>query len=334
MVAAGIKALTGERELVQAWRKLIPYQAGQSVVIKVNFNNTETCSDASNQMDAYPETVNAIVEGLTVIGVPANLIWVADPSRAIPIRFIEKIQNANVSYYASLAVCNTNSYSTDYVAEASSDASPTTHPSGNIVRPAKVLVDADHLINVPLLKGHGFAGITLGLKNHYGSVIFRGNNQWASRSEMHPYTNESINPDPTKSIVSDINNNPHIRNKTRLIVGDGLFGNAFDNTSPPEKWSIWGNSDSNILFFGTDPIATDSVMCDYINEERVQNQWPPATHASLQYGQELGLGTHDHWNNFTYKQYNLIDYRMVGSDYEPGLMPSGISPAITTLILD
>jgi hypothetical protein len=119
-----------------------------------------------------------------------------------------------------------------------------------------------------------------------------------------------------------------------LIVGDGLFGNALDNTSPPEKWAIWGNTDSNILFFGTDPIATDSVMCDYINEERVQNQWPQATHASLHYGQELGLGVHDHWNTFTEKQYSLIDYRVVGSDFEPGPISKIPVSGITTLILE
>jgi len=45
-------------------------------------------------------------------------------------------------------------------------------------------------------------------------------------------------------------------------------------------------------------------MLDYITEEQGGN----ITQSSLHYGADLGLGVHDHWDNFESKQYSLIDY--------------------------
>lgn len=316
MVEKGLMNLTGAANVSDAWRALIPYQPGEAVAIKVNFNNHSTCPSNDNLIDAYPETVNAVIDGLKSIGVPSNRIWITDPSRAIPERFVNKITDPDVHYYTSLSWirCGPNFYATDYVALDSPAASATTHPSGDVVRPAQVFVDAAHLINMPLLKGHSGSGwMTLSLKNHYGSVTFRNypsSNQNDERNRMHQYIVPYLNPDTGKSTLADISNNPHIRNKTRLIIGDGLFGNPRNNYESVTRWEIFNNDDPKILFFGTNPIATDSVMCDYISEE----QGLPITHSSLHHGAELGLGTHDHWDSFLTKQYALIDYIHIDMD--------------------
>jgi len=318
MVACGVMALTSSNSLSEAWRKLIPYEGGQFVVIKINLNNSMSC-DPTNSMDAYPETVNAVIDGLSLIGVPFNNIWVADPSSVIPPRFINRISSQQVRFFSTRSLCTPNSYKTDYVRVDSPAATPTTYPAGDFVRPAQVFVDAHHLINIPLFKGHGGAGITLGMKNHYGSVTFNGNDQFSARQRMHSYLFQGVNPDPGKSILGDVCNNPHIRDKTRLIIGDGLFGNPSTNVSSPIRWKIFGNEDPNILFFGTDPIAADSVMCDYINEERTQIGLPAASRGCLLYGQNLGLGVHDHWDGFLTKIYSSIDYHPIENcDYQPG----------------
>lgn len=316
MVKKGVMALTGGVNAVEAWKILIPYQAGEAVAIKVNFNNIYNCSSGDdNDIDAHPETVNAVIDGLISIGVPANKIWIADPSRGIPSRFINKITNADVQYYtAKWHTCSENSFQTDYVAADSADASPTTHPAGDVVRPAKVFVDAAHLINIPLLKGHGLGHMTLGMKNHYGSVTFSGDSQDVERQKMHIYLEPETNPDLEKSILADISNNPHIRNKTRLVLGDGLFGHPTTNWQSVQKWKIFDNNDPNILFFGVDPIATDSVMLDYIAEEQSRLGYKTVIHSSLHHGQQLGLGVHDHWDSFASKQYALIDYINIDMD--------------------
>jgi len=317
MVKSGIMALTGATNVLNAWKSLIPYQAGEAVVIKVNFNNIYDCNSGDdNDIDAYPETVNAVIDGLTSIGVPANNIWITDPSRGIPNRFINKINNPNIVYYTTKHWYNRNSI-TDYVPTNSSHASPTTHPPGDLVRPAQIFVDAAHLINIPLLKGHGAGHMTLGMKNHYGSVTFSGSNQDSERNRMHKYLEPGMNPDPAKSILADICNNPHIRDKTRLIIGDGLYGHPITNWQSVARWKIFDNDDPNILFFGIDPIAVDSVMCDFINEEQKMLGYGPVIHSSLHHGAAIGLGVHDHWDSFENKQYSLIDYHRIDLDIDP-----------------
>jgi len=97
--------------------------------------------------------------------------------------------------------------------------------------------------------------------------------------------------------LADINNNPHIRDKTRLILADGIFGNAHSFDQDPERWNIFGNDDSNIFFFSTDPVAISSVMSDYIMEER---GWQD--HQQLHAADYIGLGVDEHWDSYEIKK--------------------------------
>jgi len=326
MVAMGVMTLTAKSTPASAWQHLIPYQNGEAVALKVNFNNTWGC-ESSNNMDAYPETVNAVIEGMLLIGIPPDKIWITDPSRVIPSRFVNRIRTAGVRFFSAVDGCSTECSLTDYVSPASSAASPTTYPPGDYIRPAQVFADAAHLINIPLLKGHVAAEVTLGMKNHYGSVTFLGNDPNEARLRMHSYLYPDQNPDPSKSVLTDINLNPHIRSKTRLIIGDGLFGNPIDNLVPPQRWAIFDNEDPNILFFGIDPVATDSVMCDYISEERLRIGSAAASRSYLQHAQSMGLGVHGHWDSFQSRQYAGINYLPV-EGAAPALEPlAWTSPA-------
>ena len=124
---------------------------------------------------------------------------------------------------------------------------------------------------------------------------------------MHAFFNQGKNTEGcdlnTTNILADINNNPHIRDKTRLVIGEGLYGNPYRNWQFTERWKIFGNDDPNILFFSKDPVAISSVMTDYIVAERGKQD-----HQQLHAGELIGLGVHDHWDAFETKQYSLIDY--------------------------
>lgn len=310
MVARGVMALTERTNTVDAWNDLIPYQPGEEVVIKLNFNNAG-CSGYNNQMDGYPEPVNAVIDGLTSIGVPPGNIWITDPSRVVPARFRDRITNSGVQYYSYGSCGDPNYHAVDYVDSDSPDASVAQCPAGDKIRPSQVFVDAEHLINIPLLKSHG-PYVTLALKNHYGSVIFRDN----TLESMHAYFNQWGNTQgcdlERENILADINNNPHIRDKTRLVIGDGLFGNPYVNWDSVERWDIFGNDDPNILFFSIDPVAISSVMTDYIVAER-----GPQDHEQLHAAASLGLGVHEHWDSFENKQYSAIDYQIIDLDAPP-----------------
>ena len=308
MVSRGIKALTGKDNLVAAWKSIIPYRTGDDIAIKLNFNNS-SCDDYDNDIDGYPETVNAIIDGLTSIGVPPTKIWVTDPSRRVPKRFRDRIKASGVQFVSRYGCKGAANYhAVDYVASDSADASDALCPAGERIRPSQVFVDAEHLINIPQLKSHG-RYVTLALKNHYGSVIYRDND----RSSMHAYFNEGGNKAgcdlERENILACINNNPHIRDKTRLVIGDGLYGNAHTNWKSVRRWAIFNNDDSNILFFSGDPVAISSVMTDYIVAERGRQD-----HEHLHAAAGMGLGVHEHWDSFESKRYKAIDYRIIELD--------------------
>jgi len=312
MVDVGIMELTGTTSPQDGWRKIIPYTSGQSVAIKVNFNNNWYFSssgfyyddDSNTNMLNYAAVVNSVIRGLKSIGVPSDKIWITDPSRPVHDQFRERIDDKGVQYYVNQ---NCEAYIegrpnvsvTGYVSDSSIYASTSTVYDEKI-RPAQVFADATYIINMPQLKGHGFTSVgrvTLSLKNNFGSVS---------------YTADALGDDPAHNanpfakLLADINDNPVFRDKTRLIVGDGIMGNPNINYGPPTLWNSFGNKPPETLFFGVDPVATDSVMVDYIRRE-VGSQ---ATGLVQSYAADLGLGVSESWNdqeNYTYIDYHPID---------------------------
>lgn len=317
MIGQGVMILTGTGSIEDAWSELIPYQEGDQVAIKFNFNNSSSCGGGDDQgIDGYSETANAVIDGLVSIGVPPEDIWIYDAMhRVVPDRFIEGIDNQDVQFFGGTgAICDGNYHNTSLVDPGSVDVSGFSCDAGNlgedVIRPSLVLVEAEHLINIPLFKSHG-SYVTLALKNHYGSVYYDLNDNMS----MHKYfESEDGGCDlETENVLADINNNPHIRDKTRLVIGEGIFGNPHTNWQSVERWEIFGDDDPNIYFFSADPIAISSVMTDYIMEERGwQDHW------QLHAGALLGLGVHEHWDNFTNRQYSAIEYIDIDFDDPAG----------------
>ncbi len=106
MVQRGVMELTGQATPQAAWQMLIPYQSGEGVAIKMNFNNVPNCDFTENaNMNAYAAVANAVIQGLESIGVPADKIWIADPSRTINDYFRNGISDPNVQYYTKCCGC-------------------------------------------------------------------------------------------------------------------------------------------------------------------------------------------------------------------------------------
>jgi hypothetical protein len=309
MVDAGLKALTDETSLSGAWQKILPdYQTGEIIAIKVNFNDSimgggsSGYADNDAYVDALPQIINSIVSGLVEMGVRQTDIWVYDVSRYITDRFRARIAYEEIQYFDrhgnGASVQATTFDSTD--PSATVDFSGTSYSGTHQV--ADILIEADYLINVPIMKRHGGAGITLALKNHLGSIdgLYIGNH------DMHDYfyLNKSTYQSNTNPIVN-INNNLHIRDKTVLIVGDALYGGWRSNNTPPEQWGSFAGDSPNLLFFAGDPVAIDSVMFDYLDREGYVN---PASEDILIVAADAGLGVHERWNNDSDRQYQTIDY--------------------------
>ncbi len=109
----------------------------------------------------------------------------------------------------------------------------------------------DVLINVPVLKDHDGAGVSIALKNMYG-VIHNPN-------KYHP---DGCNP-----FIADVNMLPEIRNKLRLHICDATAacyegGPAF---KPEFTWQ------ANTLIVSEDPVALDSTGWQMIERKRVEH---------------------------------------------------------------
>ena len=300
MVDQGLMTLTGASTVAAAWQALLPnYQVGQGIAVKVNFNNSTKCADADDQIDALVHPVNAMVRGLQQAGVALQDIWIYDAKRVIPDRFISGNLYPGVQFFDKMCRSRARWDSAD--AHAYVAYSP---PGGTSTPPATkisdVLIDATYLINMPIIKPHGYTGVTLAFKNHFGTIDIP--------ADLHDYV--GLNWSRYRSDYSlfvDLYKNPHIAGKTVLTIGDGLFAAKAGTTSPPEPWASFGNDVPNSLFFATDPVAIDCVMCDFLAAE---TSIPATSDDYLRLAGTAGLGAYergDPWGS----GYNILDYRMI-----------------------
>ena len=271
MVDAGLKQLTGQSTVAAAWQALLPgYSAGRAVAIKVNFNNCGGCGDSDNIIDGLPQPVIALIRGMTAeMGVQEQDIWIYDALRPLPDRFRTPCLNLypKVRFF-DVAFSNTSGTCSELAAFRSNDPNAQVHfGNSNLTarRITDVVINATYLINMPIMKDHGISGVTLGFKNHFGSLqqVCR-----AGADNLHFYIDQAESTyNPNYSPMVDIYSNPHIRNKTVLTVGDGLYGALWNTNLPPSRWSTFGNDAPNSLFFSVDPVAIDCVMLDFLDLE-------------------------------------------------------------------
>ena len=108
----------------------------------------------------------------------------------------------------------------------------------------------DVLINVPVLKDHDGAGVSIALKNMYGVI----NNP----NKYHP---NGCNP-----FIADLNMLPEIQNRLRLHICDATTA-CFEGGpgfKPEFSWK------ANTLIVSEDPVALDVVGWQMIDQKRVQ----------------------------------------------------------------
>lgn len=299
MVNEGIKSLTGQNTPANAWRSLMPnYKAGEIVAIKVSFNN----NGAAGEIDGIIEPVNAIIDGLNDAGVPDTSIVVFDSSRQLPARFTSGCDHPGVMFRDS-----------DDTPWGTGSALVTFTPPGHspfTQHLSKEVVRASYLINMPVLKRHGMAWLSLAMKNHFGTIQYP--------DDIHPWCALASSAFTTSyNSIVDINKDTHIAAKTILTVGDAIFAALHNSGSQsfPTRWATFGNQTPKSLFFSTDPVAIDCVMGDLLSEEwEVKTSGPidPDAFAYLSLAQSAGLGVYergDPWHNsykhIVYHKFNV-----------------------------
>jgi hypothetical protein len=305
MVERGLMELTGTNSIQAAWAQLLPnFQSGQAIAIKVNFNNAR-CDDGDNQIDGLIEPVNALISSLKTFGVVESNIWIYDALRPLPDRFVNRCLYGGVRFFDSVSKgCREDATfnSNDPNAEVTFQ-----HANLSNRRLTDVVINADYLINMPIIKDHGIHPVTLGFKNHFGSI---DKVTGPGDDDLHLYISPAEGVyDPNYSPLVDIYLNPHIGNKTVLTVGDGLYGALGRTRAVPQRWSTFDNKAPNSLLFSQDPVALDCVMLDILYAEPVYHD-PNQDQADdyLKAAANAGLGTHDRNYPWTNAGYSNIDY--------------------------
>ena len=314
----------------------VGYAAGEKIFIKINITNS-CCPNWRNQtektnqlerMDATPEVCLALLKQLVeVVGVQQSNIYLGDPFR----RFHDLYWDLLHSVYPDVHYMDGNGYNGREQTTLTSEALLQFSDGENQSRLPQEYVDAAYFINMPCLKTHDVGGITLAAKNHQGSIIQDGDSpEGQSAMFMHYALPGENNGHGQYRHLVDYMGHEQLGGKTLVYIVDGIWaGRNWDGTV--EKWQMepFNNDYPSSLIVSLDPVALESVGYDFLLEEySTKDEWiqypyidgaddyilqaadPANWPAGIDYDPEgdgsvlTSLGTHEHWNNATDKQYS------------------------------
>ncbi len=310
MMERGLRQVTGAATPAAAWAMLLPgYTPGKKIAVKVNLNNAVK-DDADNIIDALPQVAMALLKTLCVdFGAAQQDVMIYDAVRPMPGRFYTPVHAA----YPQVGLFdNGGGYAPQRATFNHVDSSLRVTFTQPNMKASRYLTDllfqATYVINIPIMKKHGTHPVTLGFKNHFGSLENLGS--LGPNDDPHIY----INPNnglynPATIPLVDINANPNLR-KTVLTVGDALYA-ASTVAAIPQRWATFGNKSPNSLLFSRDPVAVDCVMVDLLRAEFGLAGFPEdSAYDYLSNAAARGLGRFekgDPWG----AGYNKIRYQVV-----------------------
>lgn len=234
MVDEGIRVFAGTNTVVEAWEQIIP-DPTKKVAIKINCQISGIFTKA--------KVVYPIADGLIARGVPPDNIIIYDRrDTAFPYAGFVRNPDGPGVRVGVLSQGDFGGYSS----------------YGEMYYIAKLLIDesgeydCDYLINVPVCKAlDGFSGVTLALKNHYGTCIPR-------HDDIH---NQICR---TNALVP-------IRDKTRLVVLDACYCEYKWYNGRDQTWVDVVNK----VIVSDDPVAIDYHGWQIIAQLRADHGLPP-----------------------------------------------------------
>lgn len=348
MVSRAIRGLAGESTDKEAWDRLlrhfnqtrgkgdVGFAPGEKIAIKINntlcYNASTTTfekrSENRNRIDNSPQMIAALLRQLVnVVGAVQKDISIGDPGRIMPGFIYDRVHPefpevqylSNISGHGRTAVEFSDVpfyWSTKAAAGTKQDFLP------------KSFAEADYFINFAILKSHDQGGITVCGKNLYGALIrnpdrtLRGTRY--NYYDMHTSLPRNTSGTGKYRALVDLMGHPQLGGKTLLYIVDGLFAGR-NWSSDPVTWSIlpFGGDWPSSVFVSQDPVAIDSVCCDFLwtewsNYPRMSGADDYLTEAAKADGPPSGtfydpdgdgvrlesLGVHEHWSNPLDKKYS------------------------------
>ena len=210
---------------VEAWKKVV--RPGEVVGLKVN------CLGGRGNA-THPELAEAITERLRQAGITDIVIWE---------RLNYDLEHAR--YKIVERGSGLRCFGNDTLGYED-DLSTFGQAGSRVCRTLTQVCDA--VINLPVLKDHGIAGVTLALKSMFGAI--HNPNKYHSNA-CDPY-------------VADVFGLPPIRPKIRLHICDGINAQYEGGPAYMPQW-MWP---FNGLLVARDPVALDYVGWKIIEKKR------------------------------------------------------------------
>lgn len=369
MVSSALRNLTGQASDRAAWDAIIRYHnatrgkgavgyvRGEKILIKINATSAYAGNFNPGNLTPYAfvsETsvgsVLAVLRQLVgVVGVDQQDIYVGDPLKHIYQHLYDVWHGEfpNVHYldnsgYRQLGrepvVASTTAviHYSDRGAILRTNVWSDTYPGDNPVYQDNlytVFQEAEYLINIPMLKGHARAGVTMFAKNHFGSHT-RGDASHLHNGLVAP----TAMPDASRGayglyrVQVDIMGHSLLGRRNLIYLMDALWATDAE-LDVPLRWQMppFAGSYMASVFASLDPVAIESVGYDFLRSEFTIDRVPAAgTYVQMpgvddylhqaadaanwpsgiaydpdDSGAPLpSLGTHEHWNNANARQYS------------------------------
>ena len=292
MMHKGLTELTGAPSWAEAWRVFV--QPGDVVGIKMSpVGGKKLSSDAS--------VLHQIIDGIQQAGVPLKDIVVYERYRR---------ELMGVGYHRWLPEGVRWSWAAEQYEEnqlGMYQYDPDVFMEMPLIKPGDNANDAhvrrsyvskfltkqvNKVINMPVLKSHQSAGVTLTMKNLSHGMV---NN--VNRSHI----NRELN--ACNLFIPAVVDLPVVRQKVVLNIIEGVKAGYNGGPGTPPQF-VW---EHKTMYFGTDPIALDKIGWKVIDakrkmeglppvaetgpEDKFNNYWGQVQHIEL--GSQLGLGRFD-----------------------------------------
>lgn len=259
MCERGIRALTGASSLAEGLGRI--FAPADRVGIKVN-------TIGGRKLSTRPEVALGLAGALKGAGVSEKSILIWD-------RTNRELKDAG--YSLSLGAGGLKIYGTDTEGAGYDDE---LYSQGNIGSLFASIQSrfATASVSLAILKDHGLAGVTAGMKNYFGAI-------------HNPNKYHDAHCDP---FVAEVFAAPKVKDRHRLTVLDALIVQYHRGPSFHARWA----AKIETLVFGLDPVATDAVGWRMIERLRSAQGLPSLAEEGrepryLLSAESMGLGEAD-----------------------------------------
>ncbi len=229
MIERAFCRLTGEAQAPAAVARI--FRPSDRIGIKVN-------TIGGRNISTRPETALALAGVLIAGGIPAGQVAIWDRTN----RELREAGYSLADGRRDIRILGTDTagvgYGRDLVAHRN---------IGSLFSTLQATF-ATASISLAILKDHGMAGVTAGMKNYFGAV-----------HNPNKYHDDHCDP-----FVAEVFHAPLVRDKHRLTVIDALRVQFHRGPSYHAKWA----ADCGELIFSLDPVAADTVGRDLVERLR------------------------------------------------------------------